>query len=188
MRFCMLLFQSLDGGNQTEQQVERAMSRMIDYYAASDPTQIAHTLCVHEYTRLLARREGYDEHKVGLLEIAAIMHDIGCPSAKWKYGNSQPAHQQQEGMCIAAEWFASDPSWLDTQEAQWIVDVVGAHHNAVKAETLGFEVLYEADLIVNLFEGYYPVDYANVYYHKMVRTESGKQLFRQLFARWLKKD
>ena len=174
--------------SELEYRVQQAMKRMIDYYAACDSTQIAHTLFVHEYTRMLSMREGYDERKRGLLEIAALLHDIGCPSAKWKYGDSQPIHQQQEGMCIAADWFASDPSWLDTQEAQWIVDVVGAHHNAVKAEALGFEVLYEADLIVNLFEGYYPVDYADVYYHKMVRTKSGKQLFRQLFARWIKKD
>lgn len=174
--------------SELEYRVQQAMKRMIDYYAACDSTQIAHTLCVHEYTRMLAMREGYDERKRGLLEIAALLHDIGCPSAKWKYGDSQPIHQQQEGMCIAADWFASDPSWLDTQEAQWVVDVVGAHHNAVQAEVLGFEVLYEADLIVNLFEGYYPVDYADVYYRKMVRTKSGKQLFRQLFARWIKKD
>lgn len=174
--------------SELEYRVQQTMKRMIDYYAACDSTQIAHTLCVHEYTRMLAMRERYDERKRGLLEIAALLHDIGCPSAKWKYGDSLPIHQQQEGMCIAADWFASDPSWLDTQEAQWVVDVVGAHHNAVQAEVLGFEVLYEADLIVNLFEGYYPVDYADVYYHKMVRTKSGKQLFRQLFARWIKKD
>lgn len=74
------------------------------------------------------------------------------------------------------------------QEAQWIVDVVGAHHNAVKAETLGFEVLYEADLIVNLFEGYYPVELRECLLSQDGSNRIGQTVVPTTIRRWLKKD
>ena len=38
--------------------------------------------------------------------------------------------------------------------------MVGSHHNVQKTIELGFETLFEADLIVNLFEGYYSAEEA----------------------------
>lgn len=163
-----------------ENRVDRMLERVVGYYASCDASQIAHTLCVHQYTRLLALGEGYDPHRIELLETAALLHDIGCTDAKRKYGNSLPVNQQREGARIAAEWLVHDPS-LAPADAQWIVGVVGSHHNALKAAELGFETLFEADLIVNLFEGYYPVEKAPVYYRNMVRTVSGRMWFVRLF-------
>ena len=46
---------------------------------------------------------------------------------------------------------------------------------------LGFETLFEADLIVDLFEGYYPAEEAGACYRNGVRTASGKSWFARLF-------
>ena len=51
--------------------VNTLMMRVIEYVASKDMSQITHTLCVHEYTRLIALREGYKTRKVLLLELAA---------------------------------------------------------------------------------------------------------------------
>ena len=66
-------------------------------------------------------------------------------------------------------------------DAQWIVDVVGLHHNVQKTIELGFETLFEADLIVDLFEGYYPAEEAGACYRNGVRIASGKSWFARLF-------
>ena len=62
-----------------------------------------------------------------------------------------------------------------------IVDVVGSHHNVQKTIELGFETLFEADLIVDLFEGYYPAEEAGACYRNGVRIASGKSWFARLF-------
>ena len=161
--------------------VDLLTERVIGYYADRDVSQIAHTLCVVAYTHLLAVSEAYDSGRIQRLEMAALLHDIGCPDAQLKYGNSLPVNQQKEGVRIVAEWSAHEP-FASPDDAQWIAQVVATHHNALKAVELGFEVLFEADLIVNLLEGYYPIEQAAALLHNAVRTPSGKALFSRLFA------
>ena len=58
--------------------------------------------------------------------------------------------------------------------------MVGLHHNVQKTIELGFETLFEADLIVDLFEGYYPAEEAGACYRNGVRIASGKSWFARL--------
>lgn len=162
--------------------VNSVMMRMLDYYASKDISQIAHTLCVHEYTRLIALQEGYSTRKVMLLELAALLHDIGCPRSKELYGNCLPVNQERIGAEITSEWLP-EYTKLAPKEIDWLVKVVGSHHQLPKAKEYGFEALFEADLIVNLFEGYYPMEKVFLYEKNMVRTASGKVLFEMLFHR-----
>lgn len=166
--------------NKEDVLVDRLEWRMLDYYAKKDSSQIAHTLCVREYTRLLAEKENYEKRQVYLLEIAALLHDIGCPCSKEKYGNSLPENQEREGAFIAADWL-QDELELSDFEKEWIIQVVGSHHQFRKAQELGFQILFEADMIVNIFEGYYDKSKVQLYYDKMITTWSGRSLFRLLF-------
>ena len=161
--------------------VDRLECRMLKYYTLKDPSQIVHTLCVREYTRLLARQEGYAAHQVSLLEIAALLHDIGCPQSKEKYGNSLPFNQEREGAVIAAEWLQQEVG-LESSEREWVVAVVGSHHQFKRSRELGFQVLFEADMIVNIQEGYYDRSQLWHYYDKMITTLSGQRLYRLLFG------
>jgi len=163
-----------------ENMVDQIRRQMIDYYAGKDTSQIAHTLCVHEYTRTLAVQEQYDPRQIILLEIAALLHDVGCPISKELYGNSLPVNQEREGAKITSEWLGKYGE-LSEEEVKWITDTVGAHHQFAKARELGFETLFEADLIVNLFEGYYKKENARTYFDKLVTTSAGRGLFTTLF-------
>ena len=71
--------------------------RVVDYYIDNPPVyeQIVHTQAVASYTRLIAVGEEPDAHRVDLLEVAAWLHDIGCPEARRLYGDSRPMHQQE---------------------------------------------------------------------------------------------
>lgn len=167
------------------------MARVIDYYAQNPPvrSQITHTQAVASITRTIAVNEKYDIKFINLIEAAAWLHDIGCPDAVRKYGNSLPVHQQCEGKRIVYEWLhETNPSeeWrpvvdsLTEEEKEWLCNVVGSHHQHETASKLHFEPLFEADLIVNLLEGYYKIENAQNYFNKMMLTESGKQLFRKI--------
>ena len=125
--------------------ISRINWKMMELFAGEDPAQIAHTQSVHDYTRVLAARSGCAERRIALLELAAILHDIGCPASRAKYGDS-------------------------------------SHHQFEAAKRLGFEPLFEADLAVNLLEGYYPRERAGELCEKLVTTAAGRELFHLLFG------
>lgn len=163
-----------------EELIGRINWKMVELFSAEDPAQIAHTQRVHDYTRLLAVRSGCARRRIGLLELAAILHDIGCPAARAKYGDCKPPHQEREGARIAAEWLRECPE-LNGDEKKFIEEAVGSHHRFAEAKRLGFEPLFEADLAVNLLEGYYPVERAGELCRNLVTTAAGRELFRLLF-------
>ena len=161
---------------------DKIARRVIEYYATTPPVQeqIVHTQAVASYARMIASMEGMDERTIELMETAAWLHDIGCPNARRIYGNSLPVNQQTEGEKLVREWL-QDESLLTQKEKEWLAQAVGHHHQRPSAMELHFEPLYDADLIVNLWEGYYDKKLANEKYEKLVCTDSGMHLFHLFF-------
>lgn len=150
--------------------------RVIKFYAENPPIgrQIMHTQSVAHFTHIISSG---DE----MLIMAAWLHDIGCPPAIKKYGDSKPPHQEAEGKMLVHEWLDGN-EMFSQQEVNWLADAVGGHHRQTEAKRLHFEPLYEADLIVNLFEGYYPMEDARRFVDSgAVSTTKGLELFRILF-------
>lgn len=142
---------------------------------------ILHTQEVVCYTHLIAVGEGIPACEVDLLEMAAWLHDIGCPRSKEIYGNSLPENQQSVGRKIAADLLSNVDSLSDAEKG-WIVDVVGSHHNFSKAQQMGFMPLFEADLIANILSGYHPKEKAQMLYDSMMVSNTGRQLFKTLIG------
>lgn len=161
---------------------DRIARRVTEFYIAYPPAleQITHTQTVAAYTRLIAVGEGWGGDRLELVETAAWLHDIGCPAARRLYGNSLPVHQQEEGRRLVEEWLR-DEAGLTAVEKEWLAAVVGSHHRFDAAHELHFEPLFEADLIVNMAEGYYQLSQAAHFYDKMLTTATGRSLFHALF-------
>ncbi len=161
---------------------DQIATRVIEYYAATPPVeeQIMHTQAVANYTRMISVMAGMDSHTTDLMEIAAWLHDIGCPNARNHYGDSLPAHQQTEGEKLVREWL-KDETQLTDDEKEWLALAVGHHHQHTSAVELHFEPLYDADLIVNLWEGYYDKEQAEEKFRKLVCTKSALRLFDLFF-------
>jgi hypothetical protein len=157
---------------------------VVEYYAKNKPTgsQIMHTQSVAHFTKLIAAGEEMPANVCELQEIAAWLHDIGCPPARERYGDSLPPHQESEGKRLVHEWL-DNSSEFTPKEVKWLADVVGGHHHLTEAVRLEFKPLYEADLIVNLFEEYYKPEMAQRFIDSgAVSTRTGKRLFQQLFG------
>lgn len=161
---------------------DRISSKVIEFYAGEEPAieQIQHTQTVASYTRMIAAGEGIEGRALDLMETAAWLHDIGCPESRRCYGDSLPVHQQEMGRKVVGSWL-QDVEELTAAEKQWLTDVVGTHHRFESARTLHFEPLYEADMIVNLIEGYYERSQARHFYDTVMNTETGRRLFAKLF-------
>ncbi len=157
---------------------------VIEYYSRDKErmrSDILHTQEVVAYTRLIALGEGVPEIEVEMLEIAAWLHDIGCPRSQKIYGNTLPANQQSVGRIVAGELMAQVEGLTDVEKG-WIMDVVATHHHLSKAQEFGFMPLFEADLIVNILSGYHPMQKAQMLRDTMIFSESGRRLFKLLIG------
>ncbi|MDO5570476.1 MAG: HD domain-containing protein [Bacteroidales bacterium] len=154
---------------------------VVDYYSKypSAHQDILHTMEVVFYARMISIGEGWPENKIEDIEMAALLHDIGCPLSKEIYGNSLPVNQQNVGREVANQLLKNISSLSDSQ-SKWLEDVVGTHHQFKHASELGFLPLFEADLIVNILSGYYKKERTEHFFDKLMTTKSGKKLFKTL--------
>lgn len=126
--------------------VEEILKEMI-IYANGNKKDIAHFLKVHSYARLIGKLEQLDEKTQKILEIAAIVHDIACPLCRKKYGNSNGKFQEIEGPDLVYDFLK--PFSLADLEINRIAYLVGHHHTYENIDGLDYQILLEADFLVN---------------------------------------
>ena len=161
-----------------EHSVERTAAAMIAY-DAGDPMRIHHFLKVHAFARLIGLAEGLDEHTQSVLEAAALVHDIGIHPAEAKYGSSAGKYQEELGPAEAEKLLAS-LGWPEA-DIRRISFLVGRHHTYTAIDGIDYQILVEADILVNLYEDDLPPEAQRHAYETVFQTESGKKLCRELY-------
>ena len=73
-----------------------AISAMIDYLNGN-LHEVEHLLKVYGYAKAIGELEGLDARTQEILEIAAVVHDIGIPRAIEKYGSDAGPYQEELG-------------------------------------------------------------------------------------------
>ena len=154
------------------------MKAMIEY-SEGNLHDIAHFIKVHSFARTIGLLEGLDDLTQMTLEIAAIVHDIACPLCREKYGNTNGKHQQEEGMILAAE-FLKDKG-LEQDMIDRIVYLVGHHHTFTGVNGMDYQILLEADYLVNADESNYSAEGKKNFMEKVFRTETGKALMKEMY-------
>ena len=161
-----------------EHSVERTAAAMIAY-DAGDPMRIQHFLKVHAFARLIGLDEGLDEHTQSVLEAAALVHDIGIHPAEAKYGSSAGKYQEELGPA-EAEKLLTGLGWPEA-DIRRISFLVGHHHTYTAIDGPDYQILVEADFLVNLYEDGLPPEAQRHAYETIFQTESGKKLCRELY-------
>jgi HD domain. len=153
-------------------------------YDKADPRRIHHFLKVYEFAHIICEGEKVDTMTQQITETAAIVHDIGIHLSEEKYGSSSGEHQEQEGPAEANKMLS------DLYYADNIIDrvcwLVGHHHTYTNIQQTDHQILVEADFLVNLYEDFPDGDKrreaADAAYKTIFRTETGKQLFQELYG------
>ena len=148
-------------------------------YDAGDPMRIHHFLKVHTFARLIGLTEGLDSHTQSVLEAAALVHDIGIHPAEAKYGSSAGKYQEELGPA-EAESLLARLDWPET-DIRRISFLVGHHHTYTDIDGLDYQILVEADFLVNLYEDALSSEAQRHAYETIFKTESGKKLCRELY-------
>jgi len=154
------------------------IQKMIEYYR-NDPKRIQHFIKVHSFADIIGRLEGLDDRTQFILETAAIVHDIGIKPSEIKYGNCNGKNQEKEGVEPAANMLSE--LGYDDDITERVCFLVAHHHTYSDIDGIDWQILIEADFIVNSFEDNLTHDALISVYNKIFKTKSGKSIFREMF-------
>lgn len=159
--------------------MDELLCAMIEY-DKKDARRIQHFVKVHEFARLIGLSEGLDEKTQEILEAASIVHDIGIHKAEEKYGRNTGKYQELEGPG-EAETLLLSLGWPQEVIAR-VSYLVGHHHTYSAIDGVDYQILVEADFLVNFYEeGAMPAIRQDVY-NRIFRTEGGKRLYQLMFS------
>lgn len=153
--------------------------KMIEYYN-NDPRRIQHFCKVYSFSKLIGELENLSPKDLEILETAALVHDIGIRISEQKYGNSSGMNQEKEGPTEAVKLLRE----LEYPEniIERVAYLVGHHHTYHNIEGLDYQILVEADFIVNMYEDHESKSVCEKVYKKIFKTNSGKRIFRTMFG------
>ncbi len=160
--------------------IEELALAMIDYNNG-DPKRIQHTTKVHAYASMIGKCEKLDEDTLFILESAALVHDIGIRASEKKYGHQNGKLQEQEGPAVARELLTRLGGFTD-QQIERICWLVGHHHTYHVCEDLDYQILIEADFLVNMFEDEESPNAIRAVRKNIFRTESGKRILETMYG------
>ncbi|MGN0069162.1 MAG: HD domain-containing protein [Prevotella sp.] len=160
--------------------IEELALAMIDYNHG-DPKRIQHTTKVHAYAALIGKCEGLDEETLFILESAALVHDIGIRASEQKFGHQNGKLQEQEGPAVARELLTCLGGYTG-QQTERICWLVAHHHTYHVCEDLDYQILIEADFLVNLLEDNESANAIRAVRRNIFRTESGIRMIETMFG------
>lgn len=161
------------------QTIQRVMEKMIALYAG-DARRIQHFTKVHAYAALIGSKEGLPSEEQNILEIASLTHDIGIHYCEEKYGQCGGRLQEQVGPSLAKTLL--EEAEVEESVTQRVCFLIGHHHTYSGVDGLDWQILLEADFLVNGLED--AMDKEAIYsaYRKVFKTAYGRTLCRQMFA------
>lgn len=151
---------------------------MIELYRGDAP-RIQHFCKVHSYAKLIAEMENMDADALFVLETAALTHDVGIHYCEEKFGGCNGKLQEQYGPDIAKRLLAG--LHFPEQVSERVQYLIAHHHTYENIDGMDYQILVEADFLVNLYEDG-PSDQAIEYaYQKIFKTDAGKKICREMF-------
>jgi hypothetical protein len=149
----------------------------------SDARRIAHALKVLEHAENIMDTAKADPVVV---VSAAVLHDIGIHAAEEKHGNSAGKYQEIEGPPIARSILENldiQPS-ISPERIAHILLIIANHHSARDADSPEFDIIWDADHIVNMAETKRGKSDEQLiaYIDKVFRTSTGKDLAKTTYV------
>jgi HD superfamily phosphodiesterase len=148
-------------------------------YESGVPHRAQHFLKVYGYAKTIGELEGLPPGLQFILETAAIVHDIGIKPSLEKYGSSAGKHQEELGPAIAQGLL--NQLNFDPAVTRRVCFLVGHHHTYTAIDGLDYQILVEADFLVNMLEEEMTEAAIQSVYHKVFKTQSGKRLCRTMY-------
>lgn len=146
-----------------------------------DAKRIQHLIKVYTYAALIGREEDLPEETQQTLELAAILHDIGIHAAEKKYGSPAGIYQEKEGPEPARQ-LLHEVSGIPEAMIERIAYLIGHHHTYKHVDGEDYQILLEADFLVNAYEDELSPKALLSFREKVFRTATGTRLLNTIYS------
>ena len=154
------------------------LASMVNYFG-NDVRRINHALKVNSFARLIGQKEGLDPEILEIIEISSILHDIGIPVSEQKYQSSAGKYQEIEGPPIARKILENLSASSELTDR--VCYLIGNHHTYTKIDGIDFQILVEADFLVNFFEDEMGENAIKSARDKYFKTNTGIKLLNEMY-------
>ena len=155
-----------------------AIEKMIDF-SEGNIHDIDHFLKVWALAKTIGEAEGLESETQEILELAAVVHDIACPLCRVKYGNTNGKHQEEESAPLVEEFFSKlSVGTLNVERIKWLVE---HHHTYTNVDGMDYQILLEADFLVNAGESGYSKEAIENASVNIFRTATGIRLLKSMY-------
>jgi hypothetical protein len=158
--------------------MQNIIKEMIKYFEG-DVRRTNHALKVYSFADIISHSENISSQKRKILLAAAVVHDLGIKIAEDKYGSSAGKYQEQEGPAQAEKIlkkFNFDDKFIGR-----VSFLVGSHHSYMKIDGIDFQILVEADFLVNIYEDDMGKDKILKIRDNIFKTAAGIELLEDLY-------
>nr|WP_320145506.1 HD domain-containing protein [uncultured Anaeromusa sp.] len=147
----------------------------------TDVRRIQHALMVLKAAEMIMNGENIQGAMRDVVTITALLHDVGIKAAEQKYQSAAGPYQEIEGPPLARailERRGAEPALSER-----VCYIIGGHHTASKNDGIDFQIIWEADLLVNIEEeGLAQNRHAlAAIIEKNFKTATGKNLAKRTF-------
>lgn len=158
--------------------ITQLINKMIEHEKGC-PKRVNHFLKVHSFANIIANLENIDDNKKLILEAVTILHDVGIKISLEKYNSTSGKYQEIEGPPIAEKIL------IDLDFPKDIIDriyfLIAHHHSYDNVDGIDYQILIEADFLVNIFEDELNKENILNIRNKYFKTESGKNILNKLY-------
>ncbi len=149
-------------------------------YDKGDPKRIAHFVKVYGFAKTIGEAEMSDPRALEILEAAAVLHDIGIHESERKYGSCDGKYQQTEGVPVAREILGK--LGADEELTERVCFLIAHHHTYTDIDSNDWQILVEADFLVNAFEDSMSRETIYSVREKIFKTKTGIKLLDDLYG------
>jgi len=159
---------------------KRAIEKMKTLFA-QETRYVEHSLKVLSCAERIYDLEGVNQAFVkDVITLGSIFHDTGIPAALKKHGSPEFAFQEKEGEVTARSALAELKVRPDIRER--VCYIVSHHHSFDCIDGMDFQILWEADMVVNLQEGNCTLngEPPEKFIERNFKTGAGKKLVEEI--------
>lgn len=158
--------------------IAKIINKMIEYEKGC-PKRINHFLKVYSFARLIAENENLSEDIMQIISVASIVHDIGIKISLEKYNSTSGKYQEKEGPAVAENML--DELGFQKELINRISFLIANHHSYDSIDGIDYQILIEADFLVNIFEDGLSKEQAKQIEDKYFKTAYGKKLLETMY-------
>ena len=158
--------------------IQNILNEMIKY-DTGDVLRIQHFIKVYSLAHMIGKLEGMSDEELEILDIASILHDIGIHPAEKKYGNCMGKYQEELGPNEARKLLSSFD--LNDKVVDRVCFLIGHHHTYDQVDGLDYQILLEADFLVNSFEDNLNKEAVITFRDKVFKTKTGINILNTMF-------